>query len=216
MTVALVALFVALTGTGYAVSVNVPNNSVGTAQIKNNAVTTAKVKNGTLVRADFKAGQLIPGPAGPAGPAGPQGEAGPAGTGAALAFGTALGDAPKSTNIGTLSTVGSTTVTVPAGATATVIATFSAESRCTNGTACVLRLFINDREMNPEDGTNFWFDTPSSSATLGYADYEAHSITRVRVGVAAGTHTISAQYQTNGGATFRVDDWTLTAVAYKQ
>jgi hypothetical protein len=52
MTVALVALFVALSGTGYAVSLNVPNSSVGTAQLKNNAVTSAKVKNGTLVKAD--------------------------------------------------------------------------------------------------------------------------------------------------------------------
>lgn len=85
MMVALIALFVALGGTSYAVT-KLPNNSVGTAQLKNNAVTAAKVKNGSLLAADFKAGQLPagqqgpPGPAGPAGPAGAQGEKGVVGS----------------------------------------------------------------------------------------------------------------------------------------
>lgn len=215
MTVALLALFVALTGAGYAAT-QLPNNSVGTPQLKNNAVTSAKVANGTLVKADFKSGQLTPGPPGPAGPKGDAGPAGPAGTGATLAFAVATGDSPKSTTSATLSTVGSASITVPDGQTATVVATFSAESVCRNGVSCTLRLFIDDREMNPEDGTNFWFDSPSSSASPNFADYEAHSITRVRVGVAAGAHTISAQIQSNGGSTFRVDDWSLVAVAYKQ
>jgi hypothetical protein len=218
MLVALLALFVALTGAGYAAT-QLPNNSVGTPQLKNNAVTSAKVANGTLVKADFKSGQLTPGPAGPAGPAGPKGDTGPAGppgTGTTLAFATAVGDSPTTTTSATLSTVGSASLTVPTGQTATVIATFSAESVCRNGVSCTLRLFIDDTEMNPEDGTNFWFDSPSSSASPNFADYEAHSITRIRVGVAAGAHTISAQIQSNGGSTFRVDDWSLVAVAYKQ
>lgn len=51
-----IALFVALGGGAYAVSV--PRNSVGTTQLKANAVTAAKVKNRSLLASDFKRGQL--------------------------------------------------------------------------------------------------------------------------------------------------------------
>jgi hypothetical protein len=68
-TVSLIALFVALGGTGYA-AVKLPRNSVGTTQLKSNAVTSGKVKNGALRRADFRAGDL---PAGERGPAGTNG-----------------------------------------------------------------------------------------------------------------------------------------------
>jgi hypothetical protein len=64
--IGLLALCIALPGTAYAATL--PNNSVGTKQLKNNAVgakkikngavNSKKVKNGSLVRADFKAGQL--------------------------------------------------------------------------------------------------------------------------------------------------------------
>ncbi len=76
--ISMVALFVALAGTGYAAT-SLPNNSVGTKQLKANAVTSAKVLNGSLVTADFKAGQLPAGPQGPAGPAGPKGSPGSSG-----------------------------------------------------------------------------------------------------------------------------------------
>src|SRR3989442_14388412 len=75
------ALFVALGGTGYAVT-SLPVGSVGTAQLKANAVVSAKVLNGSLLAADFKKGQLRAGSrgaTGPAGPAGHTGAAGPAG-----------------------------------------------------------------------------------------------------------------------------------------
>jgi hypothetical protein len=76
--IASMALMVALGGTGYAAIV-IPNNSVGTAQLKNNAVISSKVKHGSLKAVDFAAGQIPSGPAGAAGPAGPAGAAGPAG-----------------------------------------------------------------------------------------------------------------------------------------
>jgi hypothetical protein len=73
LVVASLALLVALGGTSVAaVSVVVPRNSVGTAQLKTNAVTGAKVKNHSLTLADF----LGRGPVGPPGPAGPAGPAG--------------------------------------------------------------------------------------------------------------------------------------------
>jgi hypothetical protein len=75
---ALVALAVALGGTGYAATV-LPAGSVGTAQLKNGAVVSAKVKNHSLLAVDFAPGQLPAGERGPAGAQGPQGPAGSAG-----------------------------------------------------------------------------------------------------------------------------------------
>ena len=84
--ISLIALFVALGGTGYA-AIKLPKNSVTSKTIKKGAVTNAKlgknavssskVKDGSLLKQDFAANQL---PAGPAGPAGPQGPAGKDGT----------------------------------------------------------------------------------------------------------------------------------------
>ena len=89
MVVACLALLVALSGTGYAVSNNLPAASVGVAQLKdnavtntklaNNAVTSEKVKNRSLLAIDFLPGQLPRGKTGPSGPQGPAGLAGPAG-----------------------------------------------------------------------------------------------------------------------------------------
>lgn len=78
LVVALLALVVALGGTGYAATV-LPANSVGTRQLQNGAVVAAKVKPHSLLASSFKQGQLPAGPQGPAGPAGAQGLAGPAG-----------------------------------------------------------------------------------------------------------------------------------------
>lgn len=67
------ALFVALGGSAYAIK----KNSVGSKQLKNNgvknvdlandAVTSQKVADGSLLDDDFGAGQLPQGPQGPAG-----------------------------------------------------------------------------------------------------------------------------------------------------
>jgi hypothetical protein len=82
--IALVALFVALGGTGYA-ALKLPKNSVSAKQIAKNAVRSGEVKNGSLKKGDFAAGQLPAGPQGAQGPQGPQGlqgvpgDAGPAG-----------------------------------------------------------------------------------------------------------------------------------------
>jgi hypothetical protein len=73
--VSMIALFIALGGTGYAAA-KLPRNSVGTQQLKSNAVTGAKVKNGALSPADFKAGSLPSGPAGANGANGKDGKNG--------------------------------------------------------------------------------------------------------------------------------------------
>ena len=76
--VSLLALFVALGGTGYA-AVVLPSNSVGTSQLKKNAVTSGKVKDGSLKSVDFASGQVPAGPAGAKGQTGATGPAGPTG-----------------------------------------------------------------------------------------------------------------------------------------
>jgi hypothetical protein len=52
MAVAMVALFVALGGTGYA-ALQLPPHSVGKKELKRNAVTTTKIDNGTIRLKDF-------------------------------------------------------------------------------------------------------------------------------------------------------------------
>jgi hypothetical protein len=84
-----IALFIALGGTGYA-AITLPKNSVGAKQIKKNgvgvseirknAVRSGEVRNGALRAADFAAGQLPVGLPGPQGPQGPQGVQGGLGT----------------------------------------------------------------------------------------------------------------------------------------
>jgi hypothetical protein len=97
--VSVIALFVALGGGAYALSI--PNNSVGPKHLKKNAVTGPKLKPGVVTSSKLRDGAVTPakladgvrtigprgdtgapGPAGPTGPAGPPGPPGPA-TGAA-------------------------------------------------------------------------------------------------------------------------------------
>jgi hypothetical protein len=88
MTVACLALIVALGGVSYAAGV-LPSNSVGTKQLRKaavtkgklgrNAVTSSRVADGSLLANDFAAGQLRPGPQGPQGAQGPAGPQGPKG-----------------------------------------------------------------------------------------------------------------------------------------
>ena len=75
MVIACIALGVALSGTGYAVTA-LPRNSVGTPQLKRNAVVSAKVANRSLRAVDFALGQLPAGPQGPKGDKGDKGDTG--------------------------------------------------------------------------------------------------------------------------------------------
>ena len=73
---AMLALCVALGGTGYAAT-QLPKNSVGTRQLKKGSVTSSKVLDFSLRRRDFAPGQLPSG--GARGPAGPKGATGKTG-----------------------------------------------------------------------------------------------------------------------------------------
>jgi hypothetical protein len=76
--IAMLALMVALGGTGYA-ALKLPKNSVGSKQIKTGAVGSSEVKNRSLKAGDFKKGQIPKGPKGAQGPQGIQGLPGNAG-----------------------------------------------------------------------------------------------------------------------------------------
>lgn len=90
MVVALIALFVALGGSSYAV-VKLGRNAVKAQNIAPNAVTSSKVKDHSLRTGDFKPGEIPSGAQGPAGATGAQGAKGDTGaTGATGAPGTAL------------------------------------------------------------------------------------------------------------------------------
>jgi hypothetical protein len=73
--VGMVALFVALGGTSYAVA----TGSIDSRELKNNSIRTQDVRNRTLLEKDFKRGQLKAGRQGPRGAAGAQGPTGPTG-----------------------------------------------------------------------------------------------------------------------------------------
>jgi hypothetical protein len=70
--ISLIALFVALGGTSYAV-IKLPAKSVGNRELKSNAVTSAKIRARAIARSDLS-------PAARVGSRGPRGATGPAGT----------------------------------------------------------------------------------------------------------------------------------------
>src|SRR5688572_1732053 len=81
MGVALLALFIAIGGVGYAASV-AKRNSVTSKSIKNNAIVGKDVKDDRLTGADILESSLdgIVGTQGPVGPRGLEGPQGPSGT----------------------------------------------------------------------------------------------------------------------------------------
>ncbi len=127
MIVALVALFVALGGSGYAAVAingkNIKNRSIAAIKLKREVLTSREVKNDSLLAADFKAGQLRSGSPGPAGPQGLPGAPGAPG-----AQGPAGAPGPPGSP-------GATNVTLRGGAPAQVAAgsVQSASARCLEG-----------------------------------------------------------------------------------
>jgi hypothetical protein len=104
-----------------------------------------------------------------------------------------------------------TTITVPTGYTALIIARYAAESACVGGDYASVRILLDGNEMAPVVGTDFAFDS-SDSATETAGSWESHAMERFQADVGAGAHTVTAQVST-GCVTFRVDDWSLVAEA---
>ncbi|GAB1689173.1 hypothetical protein [Krasilnikovia sp. M28-CT-15] len=103
-----------------------------------------------------------------------------------------------------------TTVVVPAGTRKMIDARFSAESYCAGGGWCSVRIIVirpngTIFELNPVVGTDFAFDSGSTSDT-----WESHAIERTSPFLPAGAYRVQVQAGTVAGATLvRLDDWTL-------
>jgi hypothetical protein len=97
-------------------------------------------------------------------------------------------------------------VTAPRGGQALLLARFSAESICTGGAWCSVRIVAVkggvEQEMEPASGTDFAFDSPNDN-------WESNSMDRSLL-VGRGTYTVKAQAAVIGGSSFRLDDWSLT------
>lgn len=100
-------------------------------------------------------------------------------------------------------------VTVPSGTSRLIDARFTAESACTGGGWCSVRVVIVSpagavTELQPASGTDFAFDSGSGDL------WESHAIERSSYFQRAGTYRVIVQSANVGGATVRLDDWHFT------
>jgi hypothetical protein len=87
--------------------------------------------------------------------------------------------------------------------------TFTAESACAGsvGGWCSVRVLVDGDEASPVVGTDFAFDNAEGPYT-----WESHSVERVAVADYTGNHRVTVQTAQVGGASERLDDWTLRAI----
>jgi hypothetical protein len=100
-------------------------------------------------------------------------------------------------------------ITVPAGQTMLVTATFAAESSCSGGAAgnwCSMKIVIGGSDGTPDSDGDFAYDSNDGETA---ASWESHSFSRFRT-LGAGNYTVTAQQLvTNASTVLRLDDWTL-------
>jgi len=79
------------------------------------------------------------------------------------------------------------------------------------GDWCSVRIRVDGTEMNPQSGSDFAFDTVTTSS----GPYVGASMQRSLV-VGPGTHFVNVDERIVGsGVTFRLDDWQLTTTESK-
>jgi hypothetical protein len=113
----------------------------------------------------------------------------------------------------------STTITVPAGQRALILARFSGESNCSSGDVggwCSLRIRIGGASGAPASESDFAFDSVDSSEAAGcdadLCGWESHSMDRSRGPLGPGTYTVKVQWSVvpfdigSVAPTFRLDD----------
>ena len=193
--VGLLALLVALGGTSYA-AVQLPKDSVGTAQIKAKAVSEPKLSK--RVRSKLNAAGAGPagpaGAAGPPGPVGPQGSEGPAGPPGPQGP-TSVGVGGVNTSVSPASTqnVGSsTTVTLAATGKVVVLATGTFSVGCGAGSACSRVVSVT------VDGVTVPGAFGEVGANANQGASKLLTFTGVLPSVAAGTHTVVIRVGTVG------------------
>jgi hypothetical protein len=123
--------------------------------------------------------------------------------------------APIDTPVGTYVdlTGMSTTVTVPAGTTATFIARYGAETLCEDPDGvgyCLVQILRGASAMGPTHNSATSFDSVTSTAADDFS--ESHMIERWSTNVGPGNHTIKVQAsEGNGGVTsYSLDNQTLS------
>jgi hypothetical protein len=106
-------------------------------------------------------------------------------------------------------------VTVPAGTSRLLDARFTAESFCSGGSWCSVRIvYFNSAgatvELYPQAGTNYAFDSPGTDA------WEGHALERnTRFFLGAGTYRVQVQATEVGASSFNLDDMHLAVEAIR-
>ncbi|HEX6258324.1 MAG TPA: hypothetical protein VFZ48_02515 [Candidatus Saccharimonadales bacterium] len=107
------------------------------------------------------------------------------------------------------------TVTVPSGTSRLLDARFTAESNCTGGSWCSVRIVVINSagattELYPQSGLDFAFDSPGADL------WEGHAIERnTRSFLPAGTYRVQVQAAKIGNPNFRLDDMHLVVEAVR-
>uniref|UniRef100_B8HML7 Peptidase domain protein n=1 Tax=Cyanothece sp. (strain PCC 7425 / ATCC 29141) TaxID=395961 RepID=B8HML7_CYAP4 len=104
----------------------------------------------------------------------------------------------------------STTITIPSGKRAIIMARFSAESVCFGASGyCSVRITANGTELSPVVGKDFAFDSTNNNNETSVS-WESHSMDRSSRVLGSGTYIIRVQYATTDPSiNFRLDDWSL-------
>jgi hypothetical protein len=111
-----------------------------------------------------------------------------------------------------------TSITVPAGTKAIILARFSAESACSGGSGyCSIRIRIGGEDGQPvPTGAEFFaFDSSDGDTETG-SSWESHAMERSRV-LGPGTYVVRVQAAVSDAAlSFRLDDANLTVERIKK
>jgi hypothetical protein len=217
--VAVIALFLALGGTGYA-AFRLPKNSVGSKQLQPNSVTSSDVKDGSLRLQDFGAGQIPAGPQGAQGPAGKDGANGTNGTNGIDGIdgtdgtGGALGDVYRSSNTTSHNGSKAVQVTVPAG------------NYVASGTGWIemVRTDSTYPTIEGESGCRMTSNNDSTGNTITYTTVPTHGFTSgvERGGTATVAGTAAFHLPSGGTISYTCTDdpfgtqTTPAVIAYKE
>lgn len=99
-------------------------------------------------------------------------------------------------------------VTVPSGVNRMLDARFTAESQCTGGSWCSVRIVVRNAagivtELQPASGNDFAFDSAA-----GGDNWEGHAVERSSYYLAPGSYGVLVQASVRTvGTTLRLDDW---------
>ena len=110
-----------------------------------------------------------------------------------------------------------TTISVPSGTRALIVAQFSSETSCEpfgqNPGACIVRILLDSRPMQPESGDTFIDDSLDQPA---FRSDEGNTVTKFLSGVGPGTHAVKVQVRVSFDTYFVLDDRVLLVQRSKQ